>query len=74
MRRGQRVHLFSSRCCSQCLECAAELKKTVQWAACTCWSSLDTQAAHCTVRCENNMYETNGTCRYCTTCKEGQLP
>jgi len=64
---------FSSACCTKCRECPPEAKKTGLWAVCTGMSDTDTQASQCTDRCENNMYEEDGTCLYCNTCKEGEL-
>jgi hypothetical protein len=71
---GSVFDAFSAACCSRCEECPAELrKKTGLWTRCTGMTSVDTQSSQCTARCENNMYEHNGTCLFCNTCKEGEV-
>jgi len=71
---GSVYDAFSGACCTKCREYPAELKKkTGLWAACTGTTNVDTQSSQCTARCKNNMYEQNGTCLYCNTCKEGEL-
>ena len=65
---------FDPECCAKCDVCPPEKSKnTATWRACSGASDYDTQSSNCVDRCENNMYEVNNTCLYCTTCKEGEL-
>ena len=65
---------WDPECCAKCDVCPPEKSKnTATWRACSGASDVDTQSTNCVDRCENNMYEVNNTCLYCTTCKEGEL-
>jgi hypothetical protein len=65
---------WDPECCAKCDECPPEKSKnTATWRKCSGASAFDTQSSNCVDRCENNMYEVNNTCLYCTTCKEGEL-
>jgi len=65
---------FDPECCAKCEVCPPEQSiNTTAWRACSGATDYDTQPAHCVDRCENNMFERNNTCLYCTTCKEGEL-
>jgi len=65
---------FDPECCAKCEVCPPEQSiHTAAWRACSGATDYDSQSAHCVDRCENNMYERNNTCLYCTTCKEGEL-
>jgi hypothetical protein len=65
---------WDPECCAKCEECPPEKSKnTATWRKCTGASDFDSQSSNCVDRCENNMYEANNTCLFCTTCKEGEL-
>ena len=65
---------WDPECCAKCDECPPEQSKnTATWRKCSGASDFDTQSSNCVDRCENNMYEVNNTCLFCTTCKEGEL-
>jgi len=65
---------WDPECCQKCEMCPPERSKnTATWRACSGASAFDTQSSNCVDRCENNMYEVNNTCLFCTTCKEGEL-
>jgi len=65
---------WDPECCAKCGECPPEQSKnTAAWRRCSGAADYDSQASHCVDRCENNMYEFNNTCLFCTTCKEGEL-
>jgi len=65
---------WDPECCAKCDECPPEQSKnTATWRKCSGASAFDTQSSNCVDRCENNMYEVNNTCLFCTTCKEGEL-
>jgi len=65
---------WDPECCAKCGECPPEQSKnTAAWRRCCGATDYDSQSSHCVDRCENNMYEFNNTCLFCTTCKEGEL-
>ena len=65
---------WDPECCAKCDVCPPEQSmNTAEYRPCSGATDYDSQSSHCVDRCENNMYEVNNTCLYCTTCKEGEL-
>jgi hypothetical protein len=65
---------WDPECCAKCEVCPPEQSmNTAEYRPCSGATDYDSQSSHCVDRCENNMYEVNNTCLYCTTCKEGEL-
>jgi len=65
---------WDPECCAKCDVCPPEQSmNTAEYRPCSGATDYDSQSSQCVDRCENNMYEVNNTCLYCTTCKEGEL-